>query len=113
MWSMGDEPPLTLRSMACANGAILTNWGRAPTTLSSFTALAIEIHNGVRYQLLLGVGQLGVNRDGEGVGSGPAGFRAIARTVAEVGKALLGVQGHGVVHLGADVSLGQMLFQPV
>ena len=72
-------------------------------------ALRVELgdrRNDMRHLRLL---QFRIDRQCQGFQSGLLGLRKVSGAVAQVGKALLQMQGHGVVDLAADAALGEPL----
>src|SRR5690349_9658058 len=110
MRSSTAKPPAALcAAMARETGAILTNWGRAPTTLTQrMECSGIERGDGIHHVLQLGFAQLRVDGQRDGLRGGGFGVRAVARLVAEIREAGLQVQRHRVVDLRADALLAQV-----
>src|SRR2546421_5080663 len=106
---MGRPP----RSAACGSersrGAILMNWGRAPTTLTSLVAGLIELRDRPHHVPLLVRRQLGIDGERERLLGGPHGHGAVLGFPAQRGEALLQVERDRVVDLGADLGPAEVL----
>src|SRR5262245_54247645 len=81
--------------------------------MGSVTSLAVEIGDRVDDVLELPLVELGIYRQRQRLGGRALGFRVVPWLVAEVGKAFLHVQGHGVIDLRADSALTQVGTQAI
>src|SRR5688572_4687502 len=118
--SIGGPPFALCFSMARQTGASFTNCGRAPTMLTIFMASVasacasgIKPFDRVHHVLQLLLAQLGVDRNRERFPRGALALRTVAFLAAEVREALLHVQWHRIVDLGADARLAEVRLELV